>query len=143
MKNEFMSIERYEKVLDMLENDKNAFSRLSKSEQLEIRKDGYAMELAAKGNITNLQHLSRNLRYDQTYMRNLIRDVNSLAMCYCPKTWFRDKYFVEFLKQTTANEAKNCRSSKLRNLYSTLIEINVQKAQVQNKKLQQKKGIQR
>ena len=61
MKREIMSTKRYEEVLDLLENDGNAFEKLSDSEVVEISRDGYAMAIAAATNINNLQYLSTQL----------------------------------------------------------------------------------
>lgn len=78
MKREIMSTERYEEVLDSLETDANAFDKLTKGEKQEIRRDGYAMTIAAATNINNLRFMSKALKQDKTFMCGLIKEVNPL-----------------------------------------------------------------
>lgn len=129
MKREIMSTERYEEVLDLLENDGNAFEKLSDSEVVEISRDGYAMAIAAATNINNLQYLSTQLKQDKGYMYNLIKDVNPLAMTYCYKSWFKDGNFVDFVREAAKRDCQSRQNGQvLMQKYNQLIYMQVQKA---------------
>lgn len=130
MKRGIMSTKRYEEVLDLLENDENAFEKLSDSEVIEISRDGYAMTIAAATNINNLQYLSTQLKQDKGYMYNLIKDVNPLAMVYCYKSWFNNKHFVENVRNVALEDAKRYNSHELERLYNDLIDQQVIKAKL-------------
>lgn len=128
MKREIMSTKRYDEVLDMLEMDKKAIKKLTKAERQEIIRDGSAMNIAAATNIKNLKYLSTQLRKDRTFMCNLIQNINPLAMCYCYKSWFLKKEFVEFVRDAANAEAKKYNSPEMKELYNELVNIQVQKA---------------
>ncbi len=128
MKREIMSTERYEEVLDSLETDANAFDKLTKGEKQEIRRDGYAMTIAAATNINNLRFMSKALKQDKTFMCGLIKEVNPLAMTYCYKTWFQNKNFVEFVRESAREDAKKYNSARMEKLYNELIDQQIQKS---------------
>lgn len=128
MKRGIMSTKRYDEVLDMLETDKKAIEKLSSSERQEIVRNGEAMNIAAATNIKNLKYLSTQLRKDRTFMCNLIQNINPLAMCYCYKSWFLKKEFVEFVKDVTNAEAEKYTSPKLKKCYDHIINQLINKA---------------
>lgn len=123
-----MSIKDYEKVLDMLENDKKAFEKLTKSEKFEISHDACAMKIAAATNIFNLKYLPKEQRQNKKYMCEMINDVNPLAMAYCDNKWFQNANFVKFLKNAAAKQAKIYNNPKINTLYTKLIDHQIQKS---------------
>lgn len=127
MKNQIMSTQRYEQVLDLLEKDKNAFKKLSPSEKREISRDGYAMSLAAAKDVNNLKYVSRKLRQDKAFMVGCIHE-NPLAMTYCYKTWFQNKQFVGFLREIAIAEGEKYNSAEIKFLYDQLIDRHIQQS---------------
>lgn len=121
-------MERYGEILNNLENDKNAFNKLTASEKREISKDRWAMKIAADKDIRNLRHLNPQLKKDPNYMFNLIKTVNPLACAYCNKRLFKNKKFVEATKRIADNDAKKYNSPKLKTLYNKLVSHQVKKS---------------
>ncbi len=134
MKNEIMSTQRYEQVLDLLENDKNAFKKLTPGEKREISRDSYAMKIAIATDVRNMENLAHYLRHNKDYMKDIIREINPSAMCYCSKTWFQNRYFVEFCKSAINEHSKG--NKEIQNLYNDLLNMQIQKAKI-------KQGIER
>ncbi len=128
MKREIMSMERYKEVLDMLEQNGMLIAKLTETERREISRDGYAMEIAVASNVHALKFASRQLKCDKGYMYHLIKDVNPLVMCYCYPSWFRNKYFVDNLREIAARESSKYGISKLGELYNQCIDAKVKKA---------------
>lgn len=127
MKN-YISLERYEEILNSLENDKHAFRKMTASERREISKDRWAMKIAANTDIRNLRHLNWRLRKDPNYMFNLTNSVNPLACAYCNKKLFANKKFVAAIKRVADNDAKKYNSPKLKSLYNRLVSHQVKKS---------------
>lgn len=130
MKNEIMSTKRYEQVLDLLENDKNAFKKLTQGEKREISRDSYAMKIAIATDVRNMENLAHYLRHNKDYMKDIIRGINPSAMAYCSKSWFLDRYFVEFCKSATKEFSRG--NKEVQGCYNDLLNMQIKKAKTKN-----------
>lgn len=125
---EIMTTAVFEKIKKQLKTDKDAIKKLPDYEREQIIRNGEAMNIAAATDIKNLKYLSTQLKQDRTFMCNLIQNINPLAMCYCYKSWFLKKEFVEFVKDVTNAEAKKFNSPELKKCYDYIINQQINKA---------------
>lgn len=123
-----MKMERYEQILDNLENDKNALKKLSKKERNEISSDPYAMKIAAATNVENLKFLSEKWRKNPKYIHNVSKTVNPLAFVYGDKNLMSDEKYVAAIKKIASDDAKIYGDKMLESLYKELINKQMQKA---------------
>lgn len=49
-------------------------------------------------------------------------------MTYCYKTWFQNKNFVEFVRESAREDAKKYNSARMEKLYNELIDQQIQKS---------------